>query len=104
MYALHSQYECGWLRGGVYVELGTEEVRVKKIQAETIWTARSHMGQSLLLSCVRGLCQGAGEETWGVGHHRSAIVWEKRFGAGVGVGAQQSAFAVAFFGILRSKQ
>ena len=41
--------------------------------------------------CARGL---AGKPGW-VGHHRYAIVWEKRLGAGVGVGARQSAFAVA---------
>ena len=62
----HSQYECGWLRGGVYVDRGMEEVRgKKKTQAETRWNARSHMGQSLLLSCARELCQGAGEEPGG---------------------------------------
>ena len=63
----HSQYECGWLRGGVSVERGMEEVRgKKKTQAETIWNARSHMGQSLSRSCARELCQGAVEETLGV--------------------------------------
>ena len=30
-----------------------------------------------------------------MGRHRYAIVWEKRLGAGVGVGARQSAFRVA---------
>ena len=64
-----------------------EEVRGEKTQADTSWNARSHPR----LSCARGLAGRPG----GVGHHRYAIVWEQRLGAGVGVSARQSAFAVA---------
>ena len=41
-----------------------EEVRGEKTQAETRWNARSHMSQSLSLSCALDLCQRAGVATW----------------------------------------